>query len=173
MEYIKPIIVSAAVALLVCIAAFQLAPGSVQTVVKEKLGAMSGPDIASPYFSFGGVRHWGARIETLNTATTTVCALQSPAATSTLLEGSIKLTTSSTTASRITLARAATAFATTTLLGSVDVAAGAQASLVASSTPTTQGADVFPPSTYFVVGMQGNVGTFSPVGSCNATWLEL
>jgi hypothetical protein len=111
--------------------------------------------------------------ESLTTATTTVCAIQSPAATSTLIYGAVNFTTSSTTASTVTLAKSATAFATTTSLGASAIAANAQGIIVASSTPTAGQTTVFGPSEWFVVGMQGGVGTFSPVGSCVATWQQI
>jgi hypothetical protein len=137
------------------------------------LGAVASPDLISPYFSFGGVRQWAAHTDSLKSATTTVCAIQSPAATSTLRFGSIKLLTSSTTATTVTLAKASTAFATTTDLGSYSVGANAQATLVASSSPTSGNtALVFSPNTFFVVGMAGGVGTFSPAGTCEAVWVE-
>lgn len=138
------------------------------------LGSVSSPDIQSPYFSFGGVRRWGARTETLNSATTTVCALQAPAATSTLEFASIRFSVSSTTASTVTIAKATTPYATTTLLASGSVAANAQATLVASTTNSVvvDGIGVFAPNTYLVVGMAGGAGTFSPTGVCQATWVQ-
>lgn len=140
---------------------------------ETRLGSVSSPDIQSPYFSFGGVREWGARTDNLTQATTTVCALQAPAATSTLNFASIQFKVSSTTASLVTMARAATAFATTTSLGTVSLTANGQGMLVASSTQLYQ----FPPNSYLVVGMQdttadATAGTFSPTGTCQATWYE-
>lgn len=132
------------------------------------LGALSGPDLPYPYFSFGGVPQWANRTDSLTQATTTVCALQSPSSTSTLDFASIRLDVSSTTAATVTLARAATAFATTTSLGAISVPANAQGIAVASTT----GSHIFPPSTWFVVGMAGGIGTFSPSGSCRAIWVQ-
>jgi len=140
----------------------------------EPVGAVSSPDIASPYFSYGGVRHWGRKTTSLTQATTTVCAIQSPASTSTLMYGSIQFTTSSTTASTVTLAKATTAYATTTSLGSASVAANGYATVVSKRTAAGGDAldETFAPNTYFVVGMAGGVGTFSPAGTCEATWIE-
>jgi len=149
----------------------------VQRVTDGKLGSVASPDIMSPYFSFGGVRHWGARSDSLVQATTTVCAIQSPAATSTLIMGSIRLSVGSTTASTVTIAKSATAYATTTLIGGGALGAGAQGTFSATTTPSTgtslDGPMVFGPSQYLVVGMQGGVGgTFSPTGNCQATWVQ-
>lgn len=147
----------------------------VQNVVQQ-FGSVASPDIQSPYFSFGGVRFWGAHTESLAAATTTVCALQSPVATSTLLSASIRFVVSSTTASTVTLAKATTAYATTTKLVEVALAAGAQGTVVASTTPsggaTNDGTNVFSPNTYLVVGMAGGTGTFTPTGTCQAVWIQ-
>ncbi len=105
----------------------------------------------------------------LNTGTTTVCAIQAPTAgTSTIQMFSATFTTSSTTASTVTMAKAATAFATTTSLGSAAIAANAQATVVASTTAAT----IIAPGAWLVVGMAGGTGTFSPVGSCTASFLS-
>lgn len=106
-------------------------------------------------------------------ATTTPWALQSPSATSTLIAAWCRVDVSSTTASTLTIARAATPYATTTLLGRYGIAANAQATVVASSTPTAGEATTFSPNTYLVVGMAGGIGTFSPSGSCGALWATL
>lgn len=140
---------------------------------EEALGAVSSPDIPSPYFSFGGVRQWAARDNDLTQATTTVCAIQSPAATSTLDHADLSLVVSSTTASTVTFAKAATPYATSTFLGSAAVAANAQANIAVKATTTSNAIAsnfVFGPSQWFVVGMQGGVGTFSPTGVCQVRW---
>lgn len=135
------------------------------------VGSVSSPDISSRYFSVGSVREWRGKTTTLNTASTTLCAVQAPNATSTLASGSgIRLDVSSTTASVVVLAKASTQYATTTVLGIANVAAGAQASIVATSTADSW---VFAPNNWFVVSAQGGVGTFSPSGLCEARWIEL
>lgn len=106
---------------------------------------------------------------TMTTSTTTPCALQSPSATTTLMSASVSFTTSSTSASIITIAKAASAFATTSQIGTdYAVGADAQATIVASTTPTGS-TIVFAPSQWLVMGMQGgSAGNFSPVGACIA-----
>jgi hypothetical protein len=132
------------------------------------------PEVSSPYFIINGIAQWYWS-QTPNTATTTVCAIQSPTSTSTLLTGSIRLSKSSTTASTVYLAKAATAYATTTSLGSASVSANAQATVV--SLKTAAGGDglseTFAPSEWFVVGMAGGQGTFSPTGRCTAVFREI
>lgn len=154
--------------------AFNKAPS--QVLREVRVGSVASPDIQSAYFSYGTVRHWAARDTDLTQATTTVCALQSPAATSTLKFGSIRLDVSSTTGSTVTMAKAATAYATTTFLGSSVVAANAFVTLVATSSLPV-GSDIFGPNQFLVVGMadgtpEAGPGTFSPTGVCSATWVE-
>lgn len=136
-------------------------------------GSVTGPDSFYPCTSSNGVTRCFER-RGLTTATTTVCAIKSPSATSTLVSASVQFVVSTTTASRVSLAKAATAYATTTSLGAADLAAGARGTFVASTTNTTNttvdGLSVFGPSQYFVVGVQGGSGTFSPTGSCQATF---
>lgn len=153
-------------------------PALVERVVEKTFGASPGPDRFSPCESRNGIEQCFNRF-VLQTATTTICAIQGPAATSTLVNGSVRMTTSSTSASVITFARATTAFATTTLIGNqVALAAETQATLIASSTDAQRGnaasllspITVFPPNAWFTIGMSGNIGTFSPVGTCSATF---
>lgn len=132
-------------------------------------GAVSSPDILSPYFSFGGVKHWAARTDSLTQATTTVCALQSPVATSSLVRASITFQVSSTTATTVTFATSTSAFATTTLLISNGLAANSSGYVNFAGAS----ANVMAPNTWFVVGMAGGNGNFSPTGTCQATWVAL
>lgn len=132
-------------------------------------GAVASPDIMSPYFSFGGLKHWAGRTDSLTQATTTVCAIQSPAATSTLAWAGVLFKVSSTTASTVTLATSTTAFATTTLLTSTTIAANAQGYINFQGSS----ANVLAPNTWVVVGMAGGTGTFSPSGTCQAEFMAL
>lgn len=126
-------------------------------------------------FINGGVETIGSRVTSLNQGTSTVCSILSPAATSTLAMGSVEFTVSSTTASTVTLARAATAAASTTFLASASVATSSQADIYAVATSSSNSAYTFPPSTYFNVSMQGvaNSGSFSPTGVCTAVFQTL
>jgi hypothetical protein len=170
------ILKTAIVSLVICVLAFTgyAVATKPNSDAPEKLGALSSPDLPYPYFSFGGVRSWAGRTDSLTAATTTVCAIQSPAATSTLRFGSIRFGVSSTSATTVYIAKATTPYATTTALGQCALAANAQGTCLASTTPTVNvdPAQVFAPNTYLVVGMTGGVGTFSPTGTCEATWIE-
>lgn len=165
MSNIKIIVLSVASALAVALGfGFTQAPS---------FGALSGPDIASPYLRWGGVAQYSGSMDPLAVATTTVCAIQSPAATSTLQAFQVRLDVSSTTASTVHIAKANTAFATTTLLGTAyAVSANAQAFIQASTTATAGALTVFAPGQWVVVGMQGGTGTFSPTGTCQANWIS-
>lgn len=142
-----------------------------QEVPKEAeptFGALSGPEIPSPYLIVGGVTQWYGSMD-MRSATTTVCALQSPSVTSTLefAAGSFDIT--STTASVITIAKSANAFVTTTVLNSdLSVSANAKALVFASSTQAINDQRIFAPSQWVVVSMKGGVGDFSPTGKCRA-----
>lgn len=138
-------------------------------------GAVASPDIQSPYFSVGGGREWRQRTDALNQGTTTVCAIQAPMSTSTLTFGSIRFGVGSTTASTVTLSKASTPYATTTSLisGGVALAANAQGTIqIATTTPGLDSVSTFSPGQWFVVGMAGGTGTFSPTGTCIADWME-
>jgi hypothetical protein len=168
------IIVSSVIGVIAVVASIFL--GGTQVVkdtvheVEVKTGSVASPEIQSPYVSVGGQRMWRQKAD-ISTGTTTICAIQAPAGTSSLRYYALSETVSSTTASVITIAKATTAFATTTLLGSqITVAANAQTTIVGSTTAAQQtaGADVFAPNTWLVFGQQGGTGTFSPIGQCSA-----
>ncbi len=131
--------------------------------------------VTSETVTIGGIGHQYSRDASMTAATTTVCAIQSPAATSTALTLSALFTVASTSESTITLAKAGSAYATTTSLGSATIAGDAQGTVTATSTLVDALDEdiVFGPSQWFVVGMQGGIGTFSPTGVCTATWREL
>jgi hypothetical protein len=123
----------------------------------------------------GGIFTSATRVSALNQATTTVCAIQSPAATTTLQSAGISFTVGSTTAAIVSLAKATSAFATTTSLGQASLAANAQGTFTASTTKLLDvpldGLSVFAPSTWFVVGMAGlGSQTYTPTGVCQAVF---
>jgi len=142
------------------------------------LGALSGPDLPYPYISFGGVRSWAAKTDSLVQASTTICSLQAPAATSTLSTAALRLEVGSTSAMFIEFAKSTSPAATTTRIGSTYVvAANAQATIVASSTGSVAGdATIFAPNTYFYIkaGFATVPSTpTAPVGTCLAQWTQI
>lgn len=141
-----------------------------------KLGGVSGPDTYFTYVANNNLQKYGLTGGFIS-ATTTPFAFKSPAATSTLTFGGCNFTTASTTGTVVTLGKATTAFATSTFLGSVSIAANAQG-FVMATTSLSVGAAVFSPSTFFVVGMQdttpeAGAGTFSPLGSCSVEFTRI
>lgn len=137
------------------------------TVAPEpQLGAVSGPDISSPYFSVNGLVTYRSRIA-MRAATTTLCAIKSPSATSTLTYAGWQIGTGTSTAATIDLATSTTAFATTSnLVAASSVASGAQATV--SWVPSTTNG-VLAPNTYVVVKTAGvGSGGYTYGGSCSA-----
>src|SRR3990167_7911577 len=148
-----------------------------QTLNTPPLGALTGPDIPYTYFSFGGVRKF-AGTQTLNQSSTTICSFKSPAATSTLINASVKITTSSSTGLNWEIAKSDVSnTATTTSFGVFQLASLQQASFVASTSPLKNEINppiVFAPNSNLNVKYGGAVGSQNVfVGVCNATWEQL
>lgn len=137
-----------------------------------QVGAVSSPDIQGPYFSTNGLQFWSYHIAMRQTASTT-CTMKSPAATSTLVEGGVKFSSGVAAATIVELGQSVSPNATTTLIGTTySVAAGAQASIVASTSPQT-GAGftsiTFAPNTYFNVKVTPGANP----GVCDAEFMVL
>lgn len=149
-----------------------------------KLGAVSSPDLSSPYFSFGGARQWAYSNENnLVQATTTVCAIQPSEYATTTLQGDLSFfrlngIATTTGAVIITMAKGATPYATTSLIAQVTLQAGKSGQVVATTTATNVANLTFSPSQYLVFGIQGSVGvpagagTFSVQGKCQGVFAE-
>lgn len=141
-------------------------------IVKE-LGSVVGPNNPIPQVNLGELNVVGSSVA-LRTATSTVCAIQSPSATSTLVNAGVRFKLASTSAVVVDMANSPDRFATTTgtrinAAGGYAVGASAQATIVASSTGSVAGdATIFAPNRFFVVKYHdanngaGNVST----GSC-------
>ncbi len=151
------------------------------TPVPESFGATPGPTSTGNCVSAGGIETCSYSTK-MKTSTTTPCAFK-VYATSTLVYHSYGITlASSTVAVKVTIAQAASAFATTTQIGSdFTIPLSTQAMLIGSSTSQLAfnenagtSALTFAPNTYLVMGMQaaGNGETdhiiFSPTGTCKA-----
>lgn len=171
MVTIKTAVISAIVSVLVVTVGFTLNYKPTPTQSKPTAGSVSNPDISSPYFSFGGVRFDATHTDVLTQATTTVCSTLTPSATTTLSEGSgIRFVVSSTTASTVGVYKAAFQTGNTTFLFGDNIAAGAQATIVST---TTTNNFVIAPSQWVNVIMSGGTGTFSPTGTCGLVFQEL
>ncbi len=142
-----------------------------------RVGALSSPDISSPYLSFGGVRQWAAT-ESFVQATTSLCAIQAPAATTTLEAATARIDFSTTSVAVIEIGNATNAFATTTLLARFNMGASAtNLNLVATTTATALVDRIVPPNSWINVkmgttnlgGAAGNI----PTGRCNVVFREI
>lgn len=165
-NYLVPAVIAAVV---VVIGSFFLPKGN--TIVQQ-LGATPGADFNFPCETHNGIQRCFTAVSMV-AATTSVCSIKSPSATSTLMANVVTMSVSSSTASLVTIAKGTNTNATTTTLGNaVSVSANAQATIVASTTLANFLANdfVFAPNTYFNVGFSGGAGTFSPTGRCQATF---
>lgn len=108
--------------------------------------------------------------QTMKTATTTVCALKTPAATTTLVSYTARFVVGSSTNKTISITKGAAMQSTTTALNDAGMvlASGAQGTFVASTTPAVAGSTIIAPSQWIQVSMMGGTGTDSPTGLCVA-----
>jgi len=141
----------------------------------EQLGAVM-PYYPIPELNLGGLRLVGLE-KALATGSSTVCAIQSPSATSTLVSAGVKFTLASTSAVTVDLSKGTTQYATSTLIGTTySVAASAQATIVASSTGSVAGdGTIFAPSQWFVARInEFSAASGAPnasTGRCWANWV--
>lgn len=142
------------------------------TVTEKPLGAVSSPDLMSPYFIFGGVMHYsqGGKLSA-STTLPIICTMQSPAATSTLVNATVDLNAGSTTAQTMYLGYGTSPGATTTALGHEVVAANVSDTLVASSTLMTSATATMAPNTWVTVGFEQYGSNDIVNGSCSAEWV--
>ena len=168
----KKIVIALVVIAIIATIGWVLPVGQDGQTVVEKLGISAGPESTNNYQCYSGICTYFRRVQ-MRTATTTVCAIKTPPVQSVLRSLTIRYTTSSTTASTVTVATSTTAFATTSLLSNYSIGASATSNyvLMASSTGISTSL-AFPASSYINVSMAGGVGTFSPVGVCNAEFIS-
>lgn len=139
---------------------------------KTQVGAATGPDLPFSYLSVGGIRREYRVSTALTAATTTPCALQSPAATSTLAYEAFSINVGTSTTGLITVATSTTAFATTSRVTEFSVASGQQFYHAHSATTTSSGETItIGPSTYLVYGVAGVPYGFTYTGSCQAEFI--
>ncbi len=146
---------------------------------ENQVGSATGPDIFSPYFTVNGVRQWFTRTA-LTKATTTPCAIKSPAATSTLVFADVQVTTASSTATTWTLAKSANPFATTTRLNVFSLSSGVLGTMIGTSSPSgvtavVDDTNVIAPNQWLVWGVAGTLIADSTKlnGSCQAIFREI
>lgn len=121
----KNVIVSIGIALSLTLSIFAISHTTV-AVPNNRTGSLA--EIPSPYLKVNGVTRNYARVD-MRTATTSLCAFQNGAATTTIQSVSFQIQTGTSTAATIDIATSTTAFATTTNLSAANsVAANAQGS---------------------------------------------
>lgn len=144
----------------------------------QNFGAAPGPDRFSQCETTNGVQHcWGS--SSLRQASTTLCSIKSPAATSTLVFGSVALITGTSSATAMEIGKSTVMDATTTRLTYDSAIAGTQTltTAVASTsqvgslgeTYTTDAQSlVFAPNTWFNVKYGGSVCGATNSAACNS-----
>lgn len=169
----KNLIASIVIGLIAIVASVYLGGTQVVKEITHEVGAVSSPDLASRYFSFGGVREWAGR-QQMNVATTTLCAIQAPAATSTLKFVSFSVTTGTSTSATIDIATSTTAFATTTnLVSAVSIGSGAQGQQFWSPVGGSVNDNTMAPNTYVIVKTAGaGLGGYTYGGTCQASFIQ-
>lgn len=136
-----------------------------------QLGALSGPDIQSPYLKVGGVKR-EYRYVAFTGATSTPCSVVSPAATSSLRTAWLQINTASTTATTWHFATSTVMNATTSLLTNpISLGSGARGTMFyhgTTSAVVVNDHDTLPPSSYVTWGFQGVLAYTSDklIGQC-------
>lgn len=134
------------------------------------LGAVSGPDLFFPYWNVNNfVEFPVVRKFSLSgaTASTTPCSIKSPGATTTLAYVAFANTSATSSGLTVTLATAATPYATTTAIATLGITSGTTREYGTSSSTSP-----VLPNTYFVVGLAGGAGSGGGNGP-NATGIAL
>jgi hypothetical protein len=143
------------------------------------LGALTGPEIPSPYLTFGNVRTW--QYKTSMAAASTTCSIQAPSASSTLVSASANFNSIASTTVFAIGYDPVSAFATTTLIASKGLTTATQDTLVATSTVIdTNLRTLTPPNTLapnsfinFKLGGGALAGTIPTTGQCIAVFREV
>lgn len=165
---IKNIVIAVLAALLLTVGVYEINQKPVQQA--QKVGAISSPDIPSPYLSWGGVRSWAGHTDILTNASTS-CSFQSPNATSSLDYASITIASTTSNAIIIEMGVANDPNSTTTLIGTkYSLAASTMLTIVASTSNAAGAGILFAPNQYFNIklgGVANGVG-----GNCNVQWIQ-
>lgn len=138
-------------------------------------GAVSSPDILSPYFSFGGVRQWAGHVD-MRQASSTLCSIQAPLATSTLDVFTVDFDSTTSFATSYMLGYGTINATTTSLIANANlsIAANALGTSVSSSTRV-----IIPPGVYLNLNYSTSTGAnvagsgYAPTGTCNAIFQEV
>lgn len=137
-------------------------------------GALSGPDISSPYLKWGEIAIWNTEAS-MRAATTTLCAIPNPqTATSTIKSITWQITTGTTTAAAITVATSTSQYATSTSNELIaDQAVASEAQGTANWVPGVN-TGILGPNEYLLVKTAGaGLGGYTYTGTCSAQFEAL
>ncbi|MDE2103084.1 MAG: hypothetical protein KGL39_37915 [Patescibacteria group bacterium] len=127
------------------------------------------PEIASPYLTVGGLTLYTAHTDNLTQATSTLCSLPAPAATTTLQQAGIRITSGTTTAVTVGIYLGGKN-STSTLLYSGTVGTSSTATLMTATST------VIDPTQYVTITAYGSGAynqAFSMTGSCGALFVGI
>lgn len=173
MKKTLPIIVVGAIAVIALYVGLSSHQPNSTATAHPVLGALSSPSINSPWLRWGGITHWAGHTDALNNASTTLCAIQSPAATSTFTYGDLQLSVGTSTTLHIDLSMSPTPSATSTVLGATNHVSTPNNPIVASTSPSGGPPYVFPPNYWFIATYTGAAGALNVLqGDCQASWTQ-
>lgn len=145
------------------------------TVVQQapKSGALTSPDISSPYISVNGLVEYSTEVP-LTVNNTTACVIQSPSSTSTLAFTNVQISTASSTQTIWTAATSTVPTATTSpIVPNFTLASGALGSFGAATGTASGVKTLMSPNTYVVWSYAGSATGDSTKlnGTCNAKFI--
>lgn len=145
--------------------------------IEAPAGAASS-DFSTRYVSWGGVRNWATGVRLDGTAaSTTICAIAAPTASSSLEFLAVRANSGTTTSMQVQAFKSASPFLTTTAVtGETVFASMTETVAVATSTVIDSTARLFTSGDYLVVTMTpaaGGNGPVSPTGQCNAQFVQI
>lgn len=164
----KKTYVALVVILLIAIGAYSFPKGNtVVNQIKEQLGAVVGPELTNNYWNFAGFKQ-DMRVETMKTATSTVCVIKTPTATSTLVAFYANFSKPPTVTTTFVLSTSTTSFSTSSPIFSGSLAANGTTTLswFATTTGTTAQNKTLVPNTFIVFDLAGAVSYSGLQGRC-------
>jgi hypothetical protein len=181
MNLTKQIIISVVVTILVAsgVTAIETHNLPKQVPVNQSQVRVTGtsPEFTSPYIIVNGVQSWyGSDFFNSNTSSyssTTPCAIQSPAGTSTLSWASFAITTATSSATTWTIATSTNPYSTTTLVSTIQVGANTTREVGWYPSTITGGNGPMLPNTWVVFGVAGGTGANTVSGRCEAVFAQI
>lgn len=173
MKHLQTALVAFFTAIIVLAGASSIFPVATNPVIqKTKVGSLA--EIPSPFFCVNNVCRFVAR-PSMTAATTTICAIQAPAATSTLIAASWQITTGTSTAATIDMGTSTDRYSTTTnLVAAKSIGSGAQGYATWSSAGGSADDAIMAPNTWVVVKTAGaGLGGYTYGGNCQATFEQI